>query len=312
MKLAFVIPAWKSLYFRETLDSFVRQTDRRFRIYVGDDASPENLKEIVDEYRESLDIVYRRFPENLGGRDLTAHWLRCLGMVEDEEYVSIFSDDDVLSDNAVHMFHEAESLNPGHNVYHWNLSFIDAQGKNCAEPGRYPEKMDVREFYRRLYGDHSIDARMPDFIFRTSALKEKGFVKFDLAYRTDNATVMSLARNDGIFSAGGDVGLFWRDSGVNLSSTAARDIVCRRVFASIGFFNWVDRFFSPDGNPLDQKRNMKMIIRELLQLYPYVPESDIRKLMKSVDFFNTNLACMLKSRRIFRRMLARLKRHGKV
>ena len=43
---------------------------RSFTVYIGDDASPQNLKEIVSDYADKMNIVYRRFDTNLGGVDL--------------------------------------------------------------------------------------------------------------------------------------------------------------------------------------------------------------------------------------------------
>lgn len=60
-QLTIIIPAYKSTFLRETLDSFVRQTNKNFTIYLGDDASPYNIKEIVDDYTDKLSIFYHRF-----------------------------------------------------------------------------------------------------------------------------------------------------------------------------------------------------------------------------------------------------------
>ena len=46
-KIAIVIPAYKCRFLRQTLDSIVVQTCRSFTVYIGDDASPQNRKEIV-------------------------------------------------------------------------------------------------------------------------------------------------------------------------------------------------------------------------------------------------------------------------
>ena len=66
-KIAIVIPAYKCRFLRQTLDSIVVQTCRSFTVYIGDDASPQNLKEIVSDYADKMNIVYRRFDTNLGG-----------------------------------------------------------------------------------------------------------------------------------------------------------------------------------------------------------------------------------------------------
>lgn len=59
---------------QQTLDSVAAQTDKDFTVYIGDDASPHDLKNIVYLYQDKLDIVYYRFETNLGGQDLPGHW----------------------------------------------------------------------------------------------------------------------------------------------------------------------------------------------------------------------------------------------
>ena len=59
-KIAIVIPAYKCRFLRQTLDSIVVQTCRSFTVYIGDDASPQNLKEIVSDYADkmmSIDVL---------------------------------------------------------------------------------------------------------------------------------------------------------------------------------------------------------------------------------------------------------------
>lgn len=40
--LAIVIPYYKLTFFEETLQSLANQSDKRFKVYIGDDASPED------------------------------------------------------------------------------------------------------------------------------------------------------------------------------------------------------------------------------------------------------------------------------
>ena len=64
-KVAVIIPAYKSRFLQQTLDSMVVQTNQDFTVYIGDDASPHDLKNIVSLYQGKLDIVYHRFEINL-------------------------------------------------------------------------------------------------------------------------------------------------------------------------------------------------------------------------------------------------------
>ena len=65
-KIAIIIPAYKSRFLQQTLASIAAQTDKAFTVYIGDDASPHDLKNIVCLYQDKLDIVYHRFEDELG------------------------------------------------------------------------------------------------------------------------------------------------------------------------------------------------------------------------------------------------------
>ena len=97
--LAIVIPAYKSKFLELALNSICKQTDKRFHLYIGDDNSPEHLYDIILKYEDKITLTYKRFDENLGRNDLIAHWERCIDLVQDEEYIWFFSDDDMMEKN---------------------------------------------------------------------------------------------------------------------------------------------------------------------------------------------------------------------
>ena len=103
--LAIIIPYYKLVFFEETLQSLADQTDERFKVYIGDDASPENPTEIVKQYRGKFDFVYHRFETNLGSISLPQQWERCIALTADEEWIMILGDDDYLGENVVEQFY---------------------------------------------------------------------------------------------------------------------------------------------------------------------------------------------------------------
>jgi glycosyltransferase involved in cell wall biosynthesis len=122
-KIAIVIPAYKCRFLRQTLDSIVVQTCRSFTVYIGDDASPQNLKEIVSDYADKMNIVYRRFDTNLGGVDLPGHWDRCIALAK-EPVVWFFSDDDLMPQDGVERIIKAlECYGTKHGIS-WCLDVI--------------------------------------------------------------------------------------------------------------------------------------------------------------------------------------------
>ncbi len=49
--LAIVIPYYKLTFLEATLLSLANQTDQRFKVYIGDDASPEDCTPLLEKYR---------------------------------------------------------------------------------------------------------------------------------------------------------------------------------------------------------------------------------------------------------------------
>ena len=128
-KLAIIIPAYKACFFREVLDSIVRQSNRDFTVYIGDDASPDDLESIVSDYKDKLDIFYFRFEQNWGGRDLVAHWERCIEL-SDEPLVWLFSDDDLMPPDAVERVIKGwKKSGECDAVFRFPLAIVDAYGE---------------------------------------------------------------------------------------------------------------------------------------------------------------------------------------
>ena len=94
--LAIVIPYYKLTFFEETLQSLSLQTDKRFKVYIGDDASPENPAVLLKKYKGQFEFVYCRFEANLGSISLIKQWDRCIGMTGGEQWLLVLCDDDTF------------------------------------------------------------------------------------------------------------------------------------------------------------------------------------------------------------------------
>lgn len=260
-KLAIVIPAYKPDFLRQALDSISAQTSRDFALYVYDDASPYDIKAIVGEYDSVLDISYTRFDSNVGSISLVSNWNRCIEQVR-EEWVWLFSDDDIMEPGCVEAFLATDV--DKFDVIHFDMDIIDSEGSVIRKCPPYPDILSAAEFYRLLYSHH-IDARMPEFVFRTEKLKKNGFVSFDLAWRSDNATVMQNALGSGILTIhGNEAKVRWRASSSNISSIDYNRE--RKNDATVCFFNWVYDFFKANGisSPIPTVFQLKTILFEFI------------------------------------------------
>lgn len=244
-KLAIIIPAFKADFIKETLTSISNQSCKDFNLYIGDDCSPYLLDNIVDEFRDKVSIIYKKFDSNLGGINLVNHWNRCLEMINDEEYLWLFSDDDIMEENCVEQFLKTIDQGVVSNVYHFNIDIIDSNNTIIRRTLNYPKTISAVDFFSYLY-QNKIEARVPEFIFKTTSLREKGgFVNFDLAWRSDNATVIANSIEKGIYTIEGPR-ILWRQSNLNISSYS-KEYALRKDYATINFFNWIVDFFDING-----------------------------------------------------------------
>lgn len=219
-ELAVVIPAYKDTYFRLALQSLADQTDKRFKVYIGDDASPFNLKPIADSFANQLDISYTRFNNNIGAEKLVDQWKRCIALTKNEKWLWLFSDDDIADITCVENFLHIVSVNIDQfDVYRYNTSVIDKNGKWVVNTPVGPMIESSEEMaYHLLLGKRGNS--MPDHIFSRQVYdKNAGFVNTDFAQAADWATSILFSREKGICIIP-DARLFWRNSGENITSVA--------------------------------------------------------------------------------------------
>lgn len=260
--LAIIIPAYKPTYLRETLESIANQTDKNFHLYIGDDCSPYDLKSIVDEFNDRIPLTYHRFESNLGGRDLVAQWERCIGLSEDESFIWLFSDDDTMSEDCVRNINSYIEKNPSHDVFRINVNVIDAESRHLRKV-KFPQEISAKDLYiGKLNG--SLECFVVEYIFSRKIYETSGkFVKFALAWGSDLATWVNMAKDKGILSLT-DGAVNWRSSGINISTTQTPTILKRKADALIEFLLWGENLFGDD--PKIRKINTKGLLSRITQM----------------------------------------------
>lgn len=213
-ELAVLVPAYRAMFLAETLRSFRDQT-RQVPVFVFDDASPDDLRGVCEDFEPELDIRYHRFQNNLGGRDLASHWNRCVEMCQ-AEWIWLFSDDDTADPDCVERLLDAIARSPKEDVLSFDSRTIDGDGGISKTHPPLPVHETAAEFLLgRLRG--SRESFMPDHAFRRKRWQEVGGVpSFPLAWHADDAFWLEMSRESGLLSVGAAIS--WRRSGSNLSS----------------------------------------------------------------------------------------------
>lgn len=259
-RLAIVIPAYKGDFIDEAIGSVARQTCKDFTLYIGNDAGSREIDKAVEKYKGDIDIVYKRFDENLGGKDLVAAWTRTLTLMGGEPFFELFSDDDIMEPDCVRRFYEETDKHPDYDVYHFNLSIINPKSEVRVCREGFPRVMSAREFYDVTNVHNKYDIRMPEFIFRTSKFNEAGgFVSFPHAMRTDNGTVMVVARDTGIYTIDGPR-VRWRSSTVHVCNGKAHGSQAGYLEASVLYGNWTyEEYFLALPKDVQKKKKWGML-----------------------------------------------------
>lgn len=244
--LAIVIPAYKLDFFKSALDSLVAQTCKAFTVYIGDDCSPSDFRQLTDEYQDRLDIVYHRFDTNMGGKDLVGQWRRCIEMTNNEPWLWLFSDDDVIGPRCVELFYERiHSGSHYSDIFHFDVKIIDAQGNIVGNTTDYPHIISSKDFFMKKESA-KIDSFVVEYIFSREIYERVGgFENFDLAWGSDIATWVKMGLEKGIETIKGD-NVYWRKSDKNITPNVNKEMVFRKFSINLQYINWSNNFFDDE------------------------------------------------------------------
>jgi glycosyltransferase involved in cell wall biosynthesis len=263
MPLAIVIPVWRGRFLGAALDSLRAQTESWFRVYICDDASPDDIARIVEEHGTGLDIVYHRFASNLGGQDLVDHWNRSFALTSGEPWLWLFADDDEVMPDTVAAFYREREMRPQARLFCLRLTVIDEFGEVTQHIPDPPEEEDSRSFLHGILSRRGRTVRGADHIFARSLFIEcGGFVWTPQALYADIATWVKFTAVAGRKFSLPLGGLLWRKHPASVSEGNWED--SRKVFLEglMVFAAWVDNFIA-EFSPVWRRK----IAREMFEFY---------------------------------------------
>lgn len=189
-KLAIVIPYYKIDFFEETIQSLSVQTDNRFTLYIGNDASPNNPLPTINKHLKEGEYLYFDYKDNVGGTNLALQWERILENVT-EDWFMILGDDDRVSPNFVEEFYKHENdytdinLIKARNtiVKEGDIIMYDFTGTLQAK-----QHSSIDFFLQKMQG--KMNSSLSEHIFRKKAFK--GFRKYPLAWHDDDWALLNI------------------------------------------------------------------------------------------------------------------------
>lgn len=238
-KIAIIIPAYKTDFLRQTLDSIMAQTCRDFVVFIGDDCSKDNIKAIADEFSSKMPVEYVRFESNLGGKDLVAHWERCIALAGGYNWIWLFSDDDLMPADGVERVKAAILSNPTSEFFRFPLQVVNEKGAVISAGKPFRKAVCSAEEYLLAYFNGRRSSSVCEWVFSKRLFDELGMVHFPCAWCADIATWYSYAKHNGGMTNLSGACASWRNApGVNISST--KGMYKEKMDALIQFIAWLE------------------------------------------------------------------------
>lgn len=198
MKFSVTIPAYKSNYLKECIESILVQTYTNFELVIVNDASPEDLDSIVCQF-DDCRIRYYKNEKNCGAINVVDNWNICLNYSQGD-YIICLGDDDKLLPNSLEVYKSLIEDFPGLGVYHGWTEIID-------EKSNFVGLQEPRPLFENVYSLiwNRWNGRMQyigDFVFDINLLKKNGgFYKLPLAWGSDDITAVIAASYGGIVNS---------------------------------------------------------------------------------------------------------------
>lgn len=221
--LAIVIPYFKRAFFEKTLSSLAAQTSKDFKVYIGNDASPEDPKDLIDKYASTINISYSVFNENLGGSSLVKQWERCIALTANEDWLMLLGDDDYLDPGCVERFYKhQESIKAGNiKVIRFASRIFWEDKTKSPRIYRHPELQQATEAFFEVYFGTSRSS-LSEYIFSRKAYEKNRFREIPLAWGSDNLAWMDFSEGGKIYTIN-DALVHIRMSSENISRKGFED-----------------------------------------------------------------------------------------
>ena len=288
MKFSITIPAFKAKFLKECIDSVLSQTYKNFEVIIVNDASPEDLTSIVNQYDDSR-IRYFINEKNCGAINVVDNWNKCLEYSAGD-FIICMGDDDKLMPNCLEEYAQMIEKYPNIDAFHGRVIRID-DDSNVIDI--LEDRAEIESVYSLMR--HRFKSRQQyigDFCYRTSKLKDLGgFYKLPMAWTSDDITAYMMTGTKGI--ANTNVATFmYRINAYTISRTGN----CKIKIESLNQAGlWLDSFLQQQTpKTLEEKTELNLLPNLMMKWL------DAEKCSLIADSYKSNLYSIffwLKSKR---------------
>jgi hypothetical protein len=159
----------------------------------------------------------------------------------EEDWIWLFSDDDVMEADCIEAFQQEMLRNPRHSVYRFHLKQMDENGMELVSKSNSSPCISGEEF-GRLRFLRSIDSSAVEFVFSRQAFEQcGGFPEFPAAWCADDAAWIQFSAGAGIRLVEGP-SVCWRLSPESISGSGGTWTEKKRK-AALLFIRWYNERF---------------------------------------------------------------------
>jgi glycosyltransferase involved in cell wall biosynthesis len=230
------LPAFKGRFLKQAINSVLNQTYQNFELIIINDASPENINDIVNIFNDTR-IKYFENIKNIGKTFPTENWNLCLEKAIGEYFI-LFSDDDLYELTFLEEMVNLASKHPLIDIFHCRLRIINEFNDTLSLSPACPEFEDIIDFvWHRIFGYRIQMA--PEFMCRTNVLKKiEGFYKLPSAWGSDDITWFLVGEKNGVAYVNKAL-CYWRKSDINISNLSSIEY---KLNALNLYANWLKKW----------------------------------------------------------------------
>ena len=277
IKYSFVLPAYKSQFLKESIDSILAQSYKDFELIIVDDASPDDIGGVVSLYDDAR-IRYYRNEENIGGTNLVAQWNHSIEYANGD-WIILATDDDIYENAFLETADKLLGKYPDVDIFRGRISSFNSSSPETIRDAEVcmPEFACFEEFAYSMF--HGLFGGVPQYVFRRKALMSiGGFVNFPKAWGSDDATALLLAQKGIVCS--GEYLVRFRFSGQNISSEG--NYLEEKAVATIMKFAFIYNRIVPQLS--DNTIYKKLWNQFWRNMYPYNVKKEILDQIYNIPF----------------------------
>jgi glycosyltransferase involved in cell wall biosynthesis len=240
--VSFVLPAYKARFINQAIDSILSQSYPDFELIIVDDASPEQLGEIVAAYSDTR-IRYYRNAENIGGKSLVAQWNHCIQYATGE-YIVMAADDDIYLPGFLEQCLQLAKKYPDVDLIRTGVEQINEHNLLIGIDHILPEYCTKHQFlYHWVKG--TAFTCIGNYLFKAAVLLSRKFIDFPFGYCADVASTIMMAENG--VSNTPEMLFQFRISTIHLSSSKKH--LGAKLKATTLLYQWLDclNYAEPEG-----------------------------------------------------------------